>query len=101
MDSTTLGAIVACALVTYLTRLAGLLLRARDVPPYLSRVLDYVPLGAFTAIIVLGLTDATDELSPRIVAMVVAGAVAWRVGHLWAALGAGFSVYTLLRLVVG
>ena len=100
MDSATLISIAACALVTYLTRLAGLLLRARKVPPYLSRVLDYVPLGAFTAIIVLGLTDATDELSPRIVAMVVAGAVAWRVGHLWAALAAGFGVYTLLHVVI-
>lgn len=94
-------AIAACAVVTYLTRLVGLVLRARDVPAYVSRVLDYVPLGDFTAIIVLGLTDATDELSPRLLAMVITGAVAWRIGHLWAALGAGFGVYTLLRLVVG
>ena len=101
VDGTTLAAIVACALITYATRLLGLLLHAREAPPYVSRVLDYVPLGAFTAIIVLGLTDARDELSPRLIAMLVAGIVAWRAGHLWAALGAGFVAFTLLRVLIG
>lgn len=101
MDSSYVAALVLAVGVTYATRIAGLLLGARDIPPYVDRVLGYVPLGAFTAIVVLGLTDAGDQLSARVAAMVAAGLIAWRLGILWVALVVGFAVFTVLRLVLG
>lgn len=101
MDSSYVAALVLAVGVTYATRIAGLLLGARDIPPYVDRVLGYVPLGAFTAIVVLGLTDAADQLSARVAAMVAAGLIAWRLGILWVALVVGFAVFTVLRLVLG
>lgn len=101
MDSTYVAALVLAVGATYATRIAGLLLGARDIPPYVDRVLGYVPLGAFTAIVVLGLTDAGGQLSARVAGMVAAGLIAWRLGILWAALVAGFAVFTALRLVLG
>ncbi len=101
MDSTYVAALVLSVAITYATRIGGLLLGARDIPPYVDRVLGYVPLGAFTAIVVLGLTDAGGQLPARVAAMIAAGLIAWRLGILWLALVVGFTVFTALRLVLG
>ncbi len=101
IDGTFALALALSAGITYATRILGLTLGARDIPPYVDRVLGYVPLGAFTAIVALGLTDAGGQLTARAVAMVAAGLVAWRVGSLWMALVVGFGLFTALRLVLG
>jgi len=101
MDSTYVAALALSVGITYATRIGGLLLGAREIPPYVDRVLGYVPLGAFTAIVVLGLTDAGGQLSARIAAMVAAGLIAWRLSILWMALVVGFVVFTALRLMLG
>ena len=101
MDSTYAAALVLSVALTYATRILGLVLGARDIPPYVDRVLGYVPLGAFTAIVALGLTDAGNQLSARVAGMVAAGLIAWRLGTLWVALVVGFAVFSMLRLVLG
>ncbi len=101
IDGTFALALALSAGITYATRILGLTLGARDIPPYVDRVLGYVPLGAFTAIVVLGLTDAGGQLPARLAAMVAAGLIAWRLGILWAALVAGFAVFTILRPLLG
>ena len=101
MDSGFALALVLSVAITYTTRILGLVLGGRDIPPYVDRVLGYVPLGAFTAIVVLGLTDAGGQLTARVAAVAAAGLIAWRLGILWAALVAGFAVFTILRPLLG
>lgn len=88
--------IVTLALLIYLTRISGLLLGARQAPPVVARALHYVPIAAFAALIVPGLA-VPGEIAPRVVAAVCTGAVALRLGKLWAALIVGMAVYWGLR----
>ena len=88
--------IVVLAILIYITRIAGLLVGARQAPPVVARALYYVPIAAFAALIVPGLA-VPEELAPRMVAAVGTGVVAWRLGKLWAALIVGMAVYWGLR----
>ena len=91
-----LALILALAILIYLTRVAGLLLGARQAPPAVARALHYVPIAAFAALIMPGLA-VPGEMVPRLAAAVGAGAVALRFGKLWAALLVGMGVYWGLR----
>ena len=93
-----LALILTLAVVIYLTRIAGLLLGARQAPPTVARALHYVPIAAFAALIVPGLA-VPGEIAPRLAAAVGAGAVAWRFGKLWAALLVGMGMYWGLRAI--
>lgn len=88
--------IVVLAVLIYLTRIAGLLLGARQAPPTVARALHYVPIAAFAALIVPGLA-VPGEFAPRVVAALCTGLAAWRFGTLWVALAAGMAVYWGLR----
>jgi branched-subunit amino acid transport protein len=96
MDWQYVPLIVACALVTYGTRLAGLSLGERAIPDGVRRFLTYVPVAAFAALIVPGL-GANGELPPRLAAAIVATIVVLRLGRLWACLAVGMTVYWLTR----
>lgn len=104
--------ILAVALVTYATRLAGFLLAARlknrkgsgdgagetdesqgRARAVFDRLLGYVPVAAFAALIAPGLGFGTPEMLPRLVGAAVAAVVVLRVGHLWAGLAAGMATY--------
>jgi branched-subunit amino acid transport protein len=104
--------ILAAALVTYATRLAGLLLAARlesrgaeagdprgtgrlrgRTWDALDGLMGYVPVAAFAALIAPDLGLGTPEMLPRLFGATVAAAVVLRVGHLWAGLGAGMAAY--------
>lgn len=91
-----LALILTLALLIYLTRLSGLLLGARQAPPVAARALHYVPIAAFAALIVPGLA-VPGEIAPRVAAAICTGAVALRLGKLWAALLVGMAVYWGLR----
>ena len=88
--------ILALAVLTYLTRISGFLLGARQAPPVVARALYYVPVAAFAALIVPGLV-VPGEITPRLLAAVCTGVVALRLGKLWAALLVGMAVYWGLR----
>ena len=88
--------ILALAVLTYITRVSGFLLGARQAPPAVARALYYVPVAAFAALIVPGLA-IPGEIAPRFVAAVCTGVVALRVGKLWAALLVGMAAYWGLR----
>ena len=64
--------IVVLAVLIYLTRIAGLLLGARQAPPTVARALHYVPIAAFAALIVPGLA-VPGEFAPRVVAALCTG----------------------------
>jgi branched-subunit amino acid transport protein len=91
-----LALILALAVLIYLTRIAGLLLGARQAPPAVARALHYVPIAAFAALIVPGLVVPGDVI-PRLVAAVGTGVVALRFGKLWAALLVGMAIYWGMR----
>lgn len=91
-----LALILALAAISYGTRITGFLLGARQAPPAVARALHYVPIAAFAALIVPGLA-LPGEVAPRLMAALCTGAVAWRVGKLWAALLVGMAVYWGLR----
>jgi branched-subunit amino acid transport protein len=91
-----LALVFTLAVLIYLTRIGGLLLGARQAPPVFGRALHYVPIAAFAALIVPGLA-VPGEMVPRLAAAVGAGAVALRVGKLWAALLVGMGLYWGLR----
>jgi branched-subunit amino acid transport protein len=88
--------ILALAALTYLTRVSGFLLGARQPPPSVMRALHYVPIAAFAALIVPGLA-IPGEFAPRAIAAVSAGVIALRLGKRWAALLIGMAVYWGLR----
>ena len=105
--------ILATAAVAYATRLAGLLLatrledriaRAGDAAgaegPHggawlaLDRLLGYVPVAAFAALVTPNLGLGTPEMLQRLLGAAVAAVVVLRrVGHLWAGLGAEMATY--------
>ncbi len=88
--------IIGLAILTYITRVSGFLLGGRRAPPLVTHALHYVPIAAFAALIVPGLA-VPGEVGQRLVAAVCTGAVALRVGKLWAALLVGMAVFWGLR----
>ncbi|MFB6087737.1 MAG: AzlD domain-containing protein [Haloarculaceae archaeon] len=79
------GVVAVAGVLTFAIRFSFIYLFSRigGVPPRLQRVLRYVPAGVFAALtvpslVVLSPTPAATLLDPRLLAGVVAGAVAWR-----------------------
>ena len=92
------AAILALAVVTYATRLAGFALGDRTPFPAFDRFLADVPVAVFAALVVLGLGLGTPEASPRLLALAAAGLVATRGAPLWATLAVGLLAFALLGL---
>lgn len=92
--------LIGATLVTYGSRLVGLYAGAWQIRERNQRILAYVPIGAFTAIVVLGFTDANGELDSRIPAAFLAGALAIRRKPLWLCLVCGLAVYAVLRFAL-
>lgn len=94
------GFILAAAVVTYATRLAGFGLGERELPPALGRFLAYVPIAVFAALIAPDLGLGGSEWAPRGLGVVAAAVLGWRTRQLWAALIGGMAVFWLVGLVV-
>lgn len=65
----------------------------------IERVLAYVPIATFAALIVPGLA-VPGEMTPRVVAALCSGLISLRWGTLWVALLAGVATYAVLRFVM-
>ncbi len=107
-----LALVVAAGLVTYATRLAGLVLAARLATAgagaprgrawgTLDALLGYVPIAAFAALVAPGLELGGPEALPRLAGAAVAAAVVLRAGALWAGLGAGMAIYWAASALAG
>jgi branched-subunit amino acid transport protein len=97
MDSQFWIIFIGCVGVTYGSRLIGLYLPSDRLSVRQQAILGYVPIGAFTAIVFQGLTDANGELNARIPAIVVAAVMARYRLPLWACLAAGFGLYLTIN----
>jgi branched chain amino acid efflux pump len=92
-----LGLILAVAAVTYATRIAGFSLDRRVIPQRVDRALTYVPIAAFSALIVPGLSDDGGNFAlPRIAAVVIAAVTVLLTRQLWAGLLMGMVAFWLL-----
>lgn len=97
MDRNYLIALIGCTVVTYISRVAGFYAGGHELSLGAQRILAYVPIGAFVAIITLGVTDSPGELDSRIPALIVTGALAYKAKPLWLCLVAGLAVYAGLE----
>ena len=92
-----LGLIVAAALATYGTRLAGFGLSRRTVPPLFNRFLTYVPVAVFAALIAPDLGLGGGQMVARLLGVAAASVAVWKTRQLWAGLAAGMVVFWVVR----
>lgn len=88
--------IMLMAVVTYGPRLLGLSLSGLELPPFWLRLLGFVPVAVFAALVVPALPSA-GETPVRLVAAAVAALIFWRVRLLWLGLLVGMAVFWGLR----
>ena len=91
--------IAGMALVTYLTRAPLMVLLRGDLPLWLRRWLQYVPIAVFSALVVPPLVapHGHPELSPLLVVAAVAALVAWWTHQVYLTVAVGLLVFTVLR----
>ncbi len=84
MISETLVIILACGAVNYLLRVIPFLFSiGDDLPPYLKRFLDYMPIAALGALILPGIiTSFPDNPAAGIAGVAAAALTAWLAGGL-------------------
>lgn len=83
--------IVAVAIATYLTRIAGFRMSRSTIPPAFNRFLAYVPVASFAALAAPDIADGPGTLPARLIGAGLAALVVLRVGPLWAGLLAGMA----------
>ena len=100
--------IFAVGAVTYAARLSFIALFARrDMPPLLAEALKHVPVAMLTAIVVPAVVFVypgevrLDPGNAKLIAALIAGAVAWWRQSAVLTIAVGMSVLWLLRYVVG
>lgn len=104
-DATLLLALIIVGLITFGFRLSFIALMDRlRLPPLLQRALRYVPAAALTAIITpeLLIRDGAVFLSPlnaRLIAGIIAIAVAWRTKNTLLTIAAGMIALWLLQWI--
>jgi branched chain amino acid efflux pump len=100
--------IFAVGAITYTARLSFIALFARrDMPPLLAEALKHVPVAMLTAIVVPAVVFMPagalrlDWGNPKLVAAIVAGAVAWWSRSAVTTIVVGMGVLWLMRYLIG
>jgi branched-subunit amino acid transport protein len=103
-----LAVVAAMAALTFAIRYSFFALRPEvKFPPWIARVLAYVPVAVLTAIVVpmVLIPDGTHwQLTWRnewLVGALTSGVIAWRYGRLLTAIVVGFVVFFAWRWLVG
>ena len=91
--------ILVMALVTYLSRFAGLALGSLRVPPFWQRFLHFVPIAVFAALVVPDLPGTRGEWPIRLIAAGLAGIATWRFKALWVGILVGMLAFWALRWI--
>lgn len=87
--------VLAMAVVTYITRIGGFAISRWALPPAVNRFLGYIPIAAFAALIVPGVSPGNPDLLPRLIGITVAVLVVLRWPTLWVALATGMTTFWL------
>jgi branched-subunit amino acid transport protein len=85
--------IIAMAVATYMTRLAGFTISTTRIPPWAGAFLRYVPIAAFAALVASGLHGDPGSIESRIAGATVAGIMMLWSRRLWIALVGGMTCY--------
>ena len=108
MTSFELAVVAAMAAITFAVRYSFFALPPRaKFPPWVGRVLAYVPVAVLTAIVVpmvLMPDGANWQFTWRnawLVGAIACGLIAWRTGKLLLAIFVGFAVFAAWRWMVG
>lgn len=92
------------ALVTAVPRVAPLLLLRGELPAWLKRWLQFVPIAVFVALILPPLLLREENgarlltLGPALPAGIVGALVAWRTGNVLLTIAAGIAAFWVFRL---
>ncbi|EJN58509.1 AzlD domain-containing protein [Halogranum rubrum] len=99
--------IVAIGVITYAIRLSFIALFGHidDIPPRVEQALTYVPAAVLAALVAPALVSIQPTLvgtltADRLLAGLVAAAVAWRTENVFATIAVGMGTLWLLRFVV-
>ena len=95
----TIALTVAMALIAYALRCSGLFLSNLPLSPFWTRVLHFVPVAVFAALIGLSLRGQQGEGTIRVVAALGAGVALWYRPQPWVGLVVGIGLLWLLRAV--
>jgi branched-subunit amino acid transport protein len=97
----TLLMIAGMALATYLTRVPPLMLMRGELPAWLRRWLQFVPIAVFTGLVIPPIVAprGTPELGASLLAGLAGALVAWRTKQIFATIGAGLLVFALSRFL--
>src|SRR5436189_181293 len=93
--------IAGMALVTYLTRAPMMMLLRGELPTWLRRWLQFVPIAIFTALVLPPFVAPHEriELGLPLLAGLVGAVIAWRTRQVYAVIIGGLIVFWLGRLV--
>jgi branched-subunit amino acid transport protein len=93
--------IAGMALVTYLTRAPMMILLRGELPAWLRRWLQFVPIAIFAALVIPPFVapQGRIELNWGLAAGIVGALVAWRTRQVYAVIVVGLIVFWLGRLV--
>ena len=83
----------------FVWRFAGLTLKVPHTSPFWERFLSYIPISIFAALVVSALYTSSELLNLKIVALVVAGGVAWRTRQFGLGVVTGLAVLWILVLI--
>jgi branched-subunit amino acid transport protein len=100
MTGSYLPVIAAAGILTYGTRIAGLVIDEQKITETFRRFLHFVPIGAFAALVAPGIAGFNVDAQPRLVAAAAAGIVVLRYNRLWACVAVGLSAYWLAHLLL-
>jgi branched-subunit amino acid transport protein len=95
------GLIVAVAVVTYLTRISGFVIGQRNLPGWLSRFLNYVPVAVFAALVTTNFNAGQADMLPRLIGVTAAAVTVLRFRQLWIGLATGMACFWLACALFG
>jgi branched-subunit amino acid transport protein len=95
------GLIVAVAVVTYLTRISGFVIGQRNLPEWLSRFLQFVPVAVFAALVTTNFNAGHADMLPRLVGAAAAVLSVLRFRQLWIGLASGMATFWLTCALLG
>jgi branched-subunit amino acid transport protein len=95
------GLIVAVAVVTYLSRISGFVIGQRNLPEWLSRFLQYVPVAVFAALVTTNFNAGHADMLPRLIGVVAAAIAVVRFRQLWIGLVSGMACFWLACALFG
>jgi branched-subunit amino acid transport protein len=95
------GLIVAVAVVTYLTRISGFVIGQRNLPEWLGRFLQYVPVAVFAALVTTNFNAGQADMLPRLIGVAAAAISVVRFRQLWIGLASGMASFWLACALFG